>query len=103
MAREFVGRWAGRVKEGSEEEHRQFVEYLRTPDAAKLLGKVSLTDYAVYQNGPELEVIFKSDRPVIIAGFLRNKRLWPSFWEFTQPGQVDVPADKELVFRWTRG
>jgi hypothetical protein len=64
---------------------------------------VSLTDYAVYQRDLALDVIFKSDRPVIIAGFLRNKRLWPSFWEFEQSGQVDVPEDKELVFRWTRG
>jgi hypothetical protein len=56
----------------------------------------------VYQRGRELEVIFKSDRPVIIAGFLRNKRLWPHFWEFEQAGQVDEPADKELVYRWAR-
>ena len=32
-------------------------------DGRKLLGKLSLTEYSVYQRGRDLEVIFKSDRP----------------------------------------
>jgi hypothetical protein len=100
--REFVGRWSGHVREGAEQDHDRFVDYLRSDDGRKLLGKVSLTEYSVYQKGRDLDVVFKSDRPMIIAGFLRNKRLWPGFWEFEQPGQVDEPADKDLVYRWTR-
>jgi hypothetical protein len=99
--REFVGRWSGHVKAGSEAEHEAFLDYLRSAEGVKLLGKVSLTSYAIHQDGLALDVIFKSDRPVIIAGFLRNKRLWPGYWEFEQPGQVDEPS-KPLVFRWTR-
>ena len=103
MAREFVGRWSGRLRAGAEEQHTQFVEALRTPRSAELLGKYSLTEYAMYQRDGELEVIFKSEKPEIIAGFLKNKRMWPDYWEFDAPGVADVPADKPLVFRWTRG
>jgi len=49
-----------------------------------------------------LDVIFKAERPLNIASFLKNKRMWPSFWQFEQPGHVDEPADKALVFRWKR-
>lgn len=101
MPREFVGRWSGRVKPGAEQEHRRFVDQLRTPEAAKLLQKCSLTEYAMYQRGNDLEIIFKSEKPTIIPGFLRNKRLWPLYWEFDQPGQADVPTDKPLAFRWS--
>jgi hypothetical protein len=90
------------VRAGAEAEHERFLDQLRTPESANLLQKCSLTDYAVYQKGLELDVVFKSDRPVIIAGFLRNKKLWPAFWDFSHPGEADEPADKELVFRWTR-
>jgi hypothetical protein len=103
VAREFVGRWSGRVQAGAEEQHQQFVESLRSPESAELLGKYSLTEYAMYQRADQLEIIFKSEKPAIIAGFLKNKRMWPDYWEFEAPGQVDVPADKPLVFRWARG
>ena len=76
------------------------MEQLRTPEAANLLRKCSLTEYAIYQLASELEIIFKSEKPTIIAGFFRNKRLWPLYWEFREPGQSDVPPDKPLVFRW---
>jgi hypothetical protein len=103
VAREFVGRWSGRVQAGAEAQHDRFVEELRTPASAELLGKYSLTEYAMYQRADDLEVIFKSEKPEIIAGFLKNKRMWPDYWEFEAPGEADMPADKELVFRWTRG
>jgi hypothetical protein len=101
MAREFVGRWAGRIAEGSDADHERFVAELRTPASAELLRKYSLIEYTLYRRGRDLDVVFKSEKPPIIAGFLRNKRMWPDFWEFTQPGSVDVPADKEVVFRWS--
>ena len=103
MPREFVGRWAGRIQEGARQQHDEFVSMLRTPESAELLGKYSLTEYALYQRDGELEVIFKSEKPSIIAGFLKNKRMWPDYWEFEGPGESDVPADNPLVFRWTRG
>ncbi|MPZ13344.1 MAG: hypothetical protein GEU73_02785 [Chloroflexi bacterium] len=103
VPREFVGRWVGRMRPGGESEHERFLDALRSPDGAALLRKCSLTEYALYQRGPEMEIVFRSEKPTIIAGFLRNKRMWPPFWEFTGPGQSDVPADKPLVYRWTRG
>jgi hypothetical protein len=102
MAREFVGRWSGHIKAGHEDEHEAFVARLRTPESSALLRKYSLTEYAMYQNGNDLEIVFKSDKQTIIPGFLRNKPLWPSFWEYEQPGTSDVPPDKTEVFRWTR-
>jgi hypothetical protein len=102
VAREFVGRWSGRIQAGAEQQHDEFVKALHTPDSAELLRKYSLTEYAVYQMGDDLEIIFKSEKPEIIAGFLKNKRMWPDYWEFDSPGEADVP-DKPLVFRWTRG
>lgn len=103
MAHEFVGRWSGRIQPGAEQQHDQFVAVLRTPESADLLGKYSLTEYAMYRRDDDLEIVFKSEKPAIIAGFLKNKRMWPDYWEFEAPGEVDVPADKQLVFRWTRG
>ena len=100
MTREFVGRWSGRVQPGAEQQHEAFVAGLRTPESAELLGKYSLTEYALYQDGDALDVIFKSEKPAIIAGFLKNKRMWPDYWEFAAPGQTDIP-DKQLIFRWT--
>jgi hypothetical protein len=90
------------VKPGAEADHDQFVNELRTPASADLLRKYSLVSYAVFQRDHELEVVFKSEKPEIIAGFLKNKRFWPEIWEFTHPGEVDVPADKPEVFRWSR-
>ena len=49
-------------------------------------------------DGEGLDVIFKSEKPPIIAGFLKNKRMWPDFWEFDAPGETDTPT-KPLVFR----
>jgi len=102
MAREFVGRWSGTIKAGHEADHEQFIEHLRSPEGMTLLRKYSLTEYTMYQQGNALEVVFKSDKQTIIPGFLRNKPLWPSFWEFEQPGASDVPRDKPEVYRWTR-
>jgi hypothetical protein len=102
VAQEFVGRWSGRVTPGHEAEHDSFVRWLRSDEGTSLLRKYSLTEYAMYQRHRELEIVFKSDRQTIIPGILRNKPLWPPFWEFGQPGTSDVPVDKEEVFHWTR-
>ena len=103
MAREFVGRWSGRIQAGAEQQHQDFIAGLRAPEGAALLGKYSLTEYAMYQREDDLEVIFKSEKPSIIAGFLKNKRMWPDYWEFLGPGEADAPADKPLVFHWAPG
>lgn len=100
--REFTGRWAGSIRPGFEGAHEQFLDGLRADEGRALLQKCGLTAYTIYQSRWELEVIFKSDRPMIIAGFLRNRRLWPNFWEFTRAGEKDEPEDKPLIFQWAR-
>jgi hypothetical protein len=100
--REFVGRWSGRIAAGAEDEHAHFVDSLRTPEGAQLLQRCNLTEYVIYQQGPDLEVVFKSERPSIIAGFLRNRRLWPHFWEFIRTGDEEAVAGRDALFHWTR-
>jgi len=102
MPREFVGRWSGSVQAGAEKQHEAFVAGLRTPESAALLAKYSLIEYAMYQRDHALDIIFKSEKPSIIAGFLKNKRMWPDYWEFEARGETDGP-DKPLVFKWTHG
>jgi hypothetical protein len=100
--REFVGRWSGRIVAGAEDEHDRFVAYLRTPEGGQLLQRCNLTADAIYQHGADLEVVFKADRPSITAGLLRNRRLWPSFWEFVRPGDEAAVAGRDALFDWTR-
>jgi hypothetical protein len=100
--REFVGRWSGRIAAGAEDDHARFVDELRTPALADLLRRANLTEYTLYQNGPELDVVFKAERPSITAGFLRNRRLWPQFWEFVQPGDSAVEQRRPAIFHWAR-
>ena len=100
-AREFTGRWHGALRAGSEAEHRAFLERLRGADGADLLRRCGLTGYALYEQGSQLDVVFRSEKPSIIAGFLRNKKLWPEYWEFGAPGNeadlLPVPT-----FEWRR-
>ncbi len=98
----FVGRWSGHVVPGAEEEHARFVEALRTPESADILRRANLTEYTLYQDGPNLDVVFKAERPSIGAGFLRNRRFWPSFWEFVQPGDEAREQELPVVFHWAR-
>lgn len=98
---EFTGRWTGRVRSGAEDDHERFLDGLRTSEGGRLLERCGLTDYRLYQRGTDLEIHFKSAKPSIIAGFLRNKRMWPQYWEFDAPGQEGATPDKPLVFEWT--
>jgi hypothetical protein len=74
---------------------------LRSPAGADLLRRCSLTYYALYQRGQTLDVLFRSDKPSIIAGFLRNRRMWPDFWEFEGPGDGSEPGVTPEV-EWQR-
>ena len=100
--REFVGRWSGRIAAGAEADHERFVASLHTPEIADLLRRTNLTEYTLYQDGTDLDVVFKAERPSITAGFLRNRKLWPQFWEFVQPGEIAGQEQRPVVFRWTR-
>ena len=100
-ARQFTGRWRGTIQAGRETEHDAFVERLSTPDGADLLRRCGLTSYALYRDGDDLSVVFRSAEPSIIAGFLKNKKLWPDFWEFTNPGQEGDVAGATPSFSWT--
>ena len=100
-AREFTGRWHGSLRAGSETEHRAFLDQLRSAAGADLLHRCGLTRYALYERGNQLDVVFRSEKPSIIAGFLRNKKLWPEYWEFGAPGsESDLSAAP--TFEWRR-
>lgn len=99
--REFTGRWHGAIRSGSETEHEQFVERLRSDAGADLLRRCGLTHYALYAHGSELDIVFRSEKPSIIAGFLRNKRLWPEYWEFAGAG-ADADTMVSPTFEWRR-
>jgi hypothetical protein len=100
--RDFVARWSGRVADGAEDDHARFMAWLDSAEGADLLRRANLTEYAVYQQGPELEVVFKAERPSITAGFVRNRRLWPRFWEFVQPGDEAAVVGREALLHWKR-
>jgi hypothetical protein len=101
-AREFTARWFGRIRAGAEDEHAQFVAWLSSAEGVDLLRRANLTEYALYQQGDDLLVVYRADRPSITAGFLRNRRLWPSGWEFVRPGTEQDLAGIEPVVRWNR-
>jgi hypothetical protein len=98
--REHVGRWFGRVAAGSEDAHAAFVAWLGSAEGRDLLQRTNLTGYAIYQRGSELDVVFKTRRASILAGFLRNRRLWPAYWEFDHPGEAEAEAGREPIFAW---
>lgn len=98
---EFTGRWHGSLRPGAEPEHRLFLEQLRSAAGADLLRRCGLTRYSLYEHGEQLDIVFRSNRPSIIAGFLRNKRLWPDYWEFDAPG-TEVDLGGPPTFDWTR-
>ena len=100
-AREFTGRWRGAIRVAERAQHDLFVQRLRTPEGSDLLRRCGLTYYALFEIGNDLRVIFRSEKPSIIAGFLRNKRMWPEYWEFEgadgDPQEAEAPA-----FQWER-
>jgi len=97
-----TGRWVGTIRAGSKREHDVFVEGLRSEAGADLLRRCNLTEYALYQQALDLTVVFRTERPSILAGFLRNRRMWPEFWVFSHPGQEGAEDGRPLIFRWTR-
>lgn len=97
--KEFTGRWRGSLRPGSEEEHRAFLKQLESPAGRDLLRRCGLTSYSLHQQGDRLDVVFRSEKPSIIPGFLRNRRLWPEYWEFSQPGGEQDELGPP-VFEW---
>jgi hypothetical protein len=77
------------------------VEQLASEAGADLLRRCGLTHYALYEHESSLDVVFRSDKPSIIAGFLRNKKLWPDFWEFGAPG-AEADESGPATFEWRR-
>ena len=99
--REHVGRWSGHLAAGSAEAHGAFIAWLRSAEGGDLLRRSNLTGYAIFQQGADLDVVFTTPRASILAGFLRNRRLWPEFWVFDHPGEAGALEGREPVFTWT--
>jgi hypothetical protein len=88
------------VAAGSENAHAAFLAWLGTVEGTDLLRRSNLIEYAIYQQGARLDIVFKTRRASILAGFVRNRRLWPTYWEFDQPGEAGFEAGREPVFAW---
>ncbi|MSQ24108.1 MAG: hypothetical protein EXR58_06105 [Chloroflexi bacterium] len=101
-AHQFSGRWRGSIRSDALDEHATFVERLRSEEGLDLLRRCGLTYYALYQADHDLRIIFRSEKPSIIAGFLRNPRMWPAYWEFSSPDQTEPPSDELPLFVWAR-
>ena len=99
--RQFTGRWRGSLRTGSELEHEAFVRWLESADGADLLGRCNLVYYALYEALPKLRIVFRSNRPSIITGFLRNKRMWPDYWEFEGSADAGDFVNDTPRFQWT--
>ncbi len=93
--------WKGAIRPGSQGEHEQFVAWLGSSEAAVQYAKFFLTGYTLAQDGDELTVVLKAEDPVAVIRFLRNRRMWPEFWEFraNDPSGAEPPAEQVRV-RW---
>lgn len=104
---ERVAVWSGRVKEGAEAQHAAHVQWLRSAEAGQVFSRYLLEEYRLVQRGARLEVTFKSKDPPAIIRFIRNRRMWPAFWQYEGAGSG--PADEaegglpgELLVHWRR-
>ncbi|MBI4214118.1 MAG: hypothetical protein HY534_07410 [Chloroflexi bacterium] len=89
------------MRQGHESEHEAFLDRLESAQGANLLRRCSLTYYALYQSGSDLRIVFRSEKPSIIAGFLRNRRMWPDYWEFERAGESEDVEAWSPRFEWT--
>lgn len=98
--------WLGCVVEGHASAHEDYVSWLCTDEAATQFAKYGLTGYSLMQHGDLLKVIMRAEEPLAVIRFLRNKRMWPDFWEFTAPGRAEVEETEppevggDLRVRW---
>src|SRR6266516_1032013 len=91
--------WTGRIRQGSDEEHKRFVAWLDSSDGRALLGRTLLTTYRLSEEGGRVTARFSADEPPPIIRFLRHRRFWPEFWEFesADPDQAVGPTAVERL------
>ena len=96
--------WRGAVKPEARPEHERFVEWLRSKEASAQYEKYFLTQYTLSQQGDELIVTMAAEEPPVFIRFLRNRRMWPDFWEFHSAERPGAGfADETVRVRWRRG
>ena len=95
--------WRGRVNPEHREELEEFVAWLGTDEARVQYAKFLLNGYSLAQQGDDLTVTMTASEPPPIIRFLRNRRMWPDYWEYISAGSgaPDVP-DEAVRVRWQR-
>ena len=98
--------WRGRVKDGSRDEHEQFVEWLNGDEARQQYAKFLLTGYTLAEDGDALTITLAAEEPPPIIRFLRNPRMWPEIWEFESAGAGGPTSGQDgagtVRVRWRR-
>lgn len=96
--------WIGHLASGREADHEQFLTWLNSAAAHDIFQRRRLTEYALWQNGASIRVIFKAlhtGDPRLMIDVLRYPGLWPDFWEFERAGgPADVVSDGENKVYW---
>lgn len=85
--------WLGRLAAGNEAEQEQFLETLRDEATRRRMREnYHLTSYRLEADGDQLRVTFSGETPAALANFLKAHRLWPSFWRYEGPGEIEPPG-----------
>lgn len=96
--------WIGHLARGREAEHEQFVAWLNSDAAHDIFKRRRLTEYALWQDGASIRVVFKAPHtgdPRLMIDVLRYPGLWPDFWEFERAGGPgDVISEGENKVHW---
>src|SRR6266511_3149794 len=95
--------WRGRVRPDARDEHVRFVPWLGSGEAAVQFAKYFLAGYTLAQRGDELTVTLAAEEPLAFIRFLRNRRMWPEYWEYlgAEPSG-DAEQEGDVRVRWRR-
>ena len=102
--------WIGRVSDGHEAEHEQFLAWLNGEEAHEIFRRRRLNEYTLSEQDGMVTIVFKAPHtgdPRLMIDVLRYPGLWPSFWEFERGGRAEdeplptMPPDSVKV-HWLR-
>jgi hypothetical protein len=100
--------WVGRVQQGHEAEHQQFLEWLNGAEAHEIFRRRRLTEYVLSEENGTVTIVFKAPHtgdPRIMIDFLRYPGLWPEYWEFVRGGRAEDEVISEqgtVKVHWRR-
>jgi hypothetical protein len=88
--------WIGRVSQGHEADHEQFLAWLNGEEAHEIFRRRRLNEYTLSEENGTVTIVFTAPHtgdPRLMIDFLRYPGLWPDYWEFVRGGRAeDEPA-----------